>query len=57
MNYFLITFFFFFYIITLYTKNVKKIKNTINSSPITIYVVERKLNVKKKKRKEKKEVN
>ena len=41
-------FFFFFSIITLYTKNVKQIKNTINSAPITIYVVEGKLNVKKK---------
>ena len=44
-------FFFFFSIITLYTKNVKQIKNTINSAPITIYVVEGKLNVKKKKKK------
>ena len=42
---------FFFSIITLYTKNVKQIKNTINSAPITIYVVEGKLNVKKKKKK------
>ena len=39
--------FFFFSIITLYTKNVKQIKNTINSAPITIYVVGGKLNVKK----------
>ena len=39
---------FFFSIITLYTKNVKQIRNTINSAPITIYVVEGKLNVKKK---------
>ena len=43
----------FFSIITLYTKNVKQIKNTINSAPITIYVVEGKLNVKKKKKKKK----
>ena len=40
-------FFFFFSIITLYTKNVKQITNTINSAPIKIYVVEGKLNVKK----------
>ena len=39
--------FFFFSIITLYTKNVKQIKNTIKSAPITIYVVGGKLNVKK----------
>ena len=44
----------YFSIITLYTKNVKQIGNTINSAPITIYVVERKLNVKKKKVKKKK---
>ena len=44
-------FFLFFSIITLYTKNVKQIKNTINSAPITIYVVEGKLNVKKRKKK------
>ena len=42
---------FFFSIVTLYTKNVKQIKNTISSAPITIYVVEGKLNVKKKKKK------
>ena len=42
---------YFFSIITLYTKNVKQIKNTINSAPITIYVVEGKLNVKKRKKK------
>ena len=42
---------FFFSIITLYTKNVKQIKNTINSAPITIYVVEGKLNIKKRKKK------
>ena len=40
-------FFVFFSMITLYTKNVKQIKNTINSAPITIYVAEGKLNVKK----------
>ena len=44
-------FFVFFSIITLYTKNVKLIKNTINSAPITIYVLEGKLNVKKKEKK------
>ena len=38
----------FFSIITLYSKNVKQIKNTTNSAPITIYFVEGKLNVKKK---------
>ena len=43
--------FFFFSIITLYTKNVKQIKNTINSAPITIYVAEGKLNAKKRKKK------
>ena len=37
----------FFSIITLYTKNLKQIKNTINSAPITVYVVGGKLNVKK----------
>ena len=31
----------------MYTKNVKQIKNPINSAPITIYVVGGKLNVKK----------
>ena len=46
--------FFFFSIITLYTKNVKQIRNTINSAPITIYVAEGKLNVKKEKKKEEK---
>ena len=56
MNYFmqellLLLLLLFFSIITLYTKNVKQIKNTINSAPITIYVVEGKLNVKKKKKK------
>ena len=40
-------FFFFFSTITLYTKNVKQIKNTINRAPITIYGVGGKLNVKK----------
>ena len=39
---------FFFFFITLYTKNVKQIKNTTNSAPIAIYFVEGKLNVKKK---------
>ena len=48
---------FFFSIITLYTKNVNQIKNTINSAPITIYVVEGKLNVKKRKKKKKSELN
>ena len=48
---------FFFSMITLYTKNVKQIKNTINSAPITIYVVEGKLNVKKRKKKKKSELN
>ena len=43
--------FIFFSIITLYTKNVKQIRNTINSAPITIYVVEGKLNVKNKLKK------
>ena len=45
-----------FSIVTLYTKNIKQIKNTINSAPITIYVVEGKLNV-KKRRKKKSELN
>ena len=52
----IVLFFFFFSIITLYIKNVKQIKNIINSATITIYVVEGKLNVKKKE-KRKSELN